>query len=85
MWMPRRAFQAAVAGMQRPEVGVYLDCSGTVRKLVQLEQSRAGAGADSVGSQRPYGFRFSCEWGCACYLWGPWQECKWRLRYHVFK
>lgn len=53
MWVPRRAFQYEAAAMRRPEMGVGLECSGTVRKLGQPEQSMVqGAGANYVGFLR---------------------------------
>lgn len=39
MWVPRRAFQYEAAAMRRPEMGVGLECSGTVKKLGQPEQN----------------------------------------------
>ena len=57
-----------------------------MRKTGQLQQSGYVAGAEHVGSHgsekgsRPYS-----ECACFWHLWSPCQECKWRLRHHIFK
>ena len=58
----------------------------TVRKPGQLQQSGYVAGADRVGSHGSgKGSGSSSECTCFWHLWGPWQECKRRLRHHIFK
>lgn len=58
----------------------------TVRKPGQLQQSGCAAGAgreDLTGQGKGSGPSSECT--CFWHLWGPWQECKRRLRHHIFK
>ena len=57
-----------------------------MRKTGQLQQSGYVAGAEHVGSHgSEKGSRSYPECACSWHLWSPCQECKWRLRHHIFK